>query len=138
MLQAKWATDIRMLGDNNMTRYILVHYTNHPAGRDLMKDCVWKVCPDGDFSARKMDNSDQLLLFSEGPDLDSLKEWVCDKLRERPHRWQEFHGLIRPLIWQKSHVNKIISNLRKDKVITASKYEGRCVPSANPLLSLVQ
>ena len=138
MLQAKWATDIRMLGDNNMTRYILVHYTNHPAGRDLMKDCVWKVCPDGDFSARKMDNSDQLLLFSEGPDLDSLKEWVCDKLRERPHRWQEFHGLIRPLIWQKSHVNKIISNLRKDKVITASKYERRCVPSANPLLSLVQ
>ena len=138
MLQAKWATDIRMLGDNNRTRYILVHYTNHPAGRDLMKDCVWKVCPDGDFSARKMDNSDQLLLFSEGPDLDSLKEWVCEQLRERPHRWQEFHELIRPLIWQKSHVNKIISNLRKDKVITASKYEGRFTIKANPLLSLVQ
>ena len=137
MLQAKWATDIRMLGDNNMTRYILVHYTNHPAGRDLMKDCVWKVCPDGDFCARKMDNSDQLRLFSEGPDLDSLKEWVCEKLDERPHRWKEFHGLIRHLIWRVPHVNEAIGNLRKDGVITVS--DERCFTiKANPLLSLVQ
>jgi three-Cys-motif partner protein len=138
MLQAKWTTDIRMLGDNNRTRYILVHYTNHPAGRDLMKDCVWKVCPDGDFCARKMDNSDQLLLFSEGPDLDTLKEWVCEKLDERPRRWKEFHGLIRHLIWRVPHVNEAIRNLRKDKVITASESEGRFTIKANPLLSLVQ
>ena len=138
MLQARWATDIRMLGDNNKTRYILAHYTKHDAGRDLMKDCLWKVCRDGDFCARKMDNPDQLLLISEDPDLDPLKEWVCEKLRERPHRWQEFHKLIRPLIWRDTHVNEAISNLRKDKVITASDYKGRCSPSANPLLSLAQ
>ena len=142
MLQAKWATDIRMLGDNNRTRYILVHYTNHDAGRDLMKDCLWKVCPGGNFCVKKEHDSNQLLLFSkeldEEPDLDSLKEWVCEKLHERPRRWKEFHGLIRPLIWRVPHVNEAIRNLRKAGVITASEHEGRFTIKANPLLSLVQ
>ena len=138
MLGAEWATPIHMLGDNETTRYILAHYTNHNDGRDLMKDCVWKVCPDGNFYVRKFDNPHQLLLFSKGPDFDSLKEWVCNKLHDRPHRWQELHELIRPLIWRVPHVNKAISGLKKDGVITASEYEGRCTPNANPLLSLVQ
>lgn len=46
---ARWATFIRMLGDNNATRYLLLHLTNHDAGRDLMKDCMWSASPEGGF-----------------------------------------------------------------------------------------
>ncbi|MDE0184781.1 MAG: three-Cys-motif partner protein TcmP [Candidatus Poribacteria bacterium] len=138
MLGAKWVTPIHMLGNNEKTRYVLAHFTNHNHGRDLMKDCVWKVCPDGKFRVRKFDNPHQLMLFSEGPDWNSLNQWVCEQLHERPHRWKEFHELVRPLIWRVPHVNKAISGLRKNKVILASEYEGRCTPNANPQLSLVQ
>ena len=40
MLGSRWATHIRMLGDNRVTRYLLLHLTNHDDGRDLMKDCM--------------------------------------------------------------------------------------------------
>jgi three-Cys-motif partner protein len=46
---AKWKTDIRMLGDNQKTRYLLLHLTDHEAGRDLMKDVAWKCCPDSGY-----------------------------------------------------------------------------------------
>ena len=48
-LSGRWATVVRMLGDNRATRYMLLHLTNHDEGRDLMKECAWKVCPDGSF-----------------------------------------------------------------------------------------
>src|SRR6058998_3410154 len=53
MVGARWPTHIRMLGDNGATRYLLLHLSKHEAGRDLMKHCVWAICPDGSFYARK-------------------------------------------------------------------------------------
>lgn len=73
---AKWVTHIRMLGDNDVTRYLLMHLTNHDAGRDLMKACMWKVCPDGGFYVRKTDDPAQQFLITPEPDLGPLAEWL--------------------------------------------------------------
>jgi three-Cys-motif partner protein len=56
-VSARWATSLRMLGDNETTRYLLLHLTNHDEGRVLMKDCMWSVCPEGGYYARKATSS---------------------------------------------------------------------------------
>jgi hypothetical protein len=64
---ARWATTARMLGTNQRTRYMLVHFTNHEDGRDLMKDAMWKECPG--FRARRSDNPGQTMLLAADPNL---------------------------------------------------------------------
>jgi three-Cys-motif partner protein len=77
---ARWVTSMRMLGDNRVTRYVLAHFTNHEAGRELMKDCMWAGCPDGGFYARRSDNPHQTMLIEVEPNLRSLDEWLTQEL----------------------------------------------------------
>jgi three-Cys-motif partner protein len=133
---AKWATAIRMLGETDVTRYLLVHLSNHPEGRDLMKEAIWSVCPDGGFYARKSENPDQQFLILPEPDLRPLRDLIMQELRAGPRRWKEFHELVRPTAWRDTHVNDVVRDLRRRGIILASGYRGRFVPKANPLLAL--
>lgn len=135
---ARWATTIRMLGENGATRYFLLHLTKNDAGRDLMKETVWKACPDGGYYARKSDDPGQQMLIMPEPDLTQLREWVLGRLRERPHRWQELHELIRPQNWLAKHINEVVRTLRRDKSIEPFDYRGeeRFTPSNNPNLKV--
>jgi three-Cys-motif partner protein len=97
-LGARWATSIRMLGDNRATRYLLAHFSNHSEGRDLMKEAMWNACPDGGFYAWKGVDPTQQFLISPAPDLRPLREWVLTHLRAGPKRWEELIELARPTI----------------------------------------
>jgi three-Cys-motif partner protein len=135
---AKWATTIRMLGDNGATRYFLLHLTGNDAGRDLMKDAVWRACPDGGYYARKSDDPNQQTLITSEPDLAPLREWVVGRLREGPQRWLQLHDLNRHQIWLKKHLNEVVRSLRKAKVIEDFDYRGKILftPSNNPNLRI--
>lgn len=135
-LNAKWSTYFRMLGDNNQTRYVLVHLTNNDRGRDLMKDCMWKICPDGDFYAKKTDSISQLSLLQPSPDFSLLRKWVIDRLRIRPMRWQDLIDAVRPEIWRKEQLNEVVRELRKSNILIASDYSIKFAPKNNPLLTL--
>lgn len=76
---------MRMLGDNKVTRYVLAHFTNHEAGRDLMKDCMWAACPDGGFYARRSDNPNQTLLIEVEPNLGPLDDWLVQTAASRSY-----------------------------------------------------
>lgn len=134
----KWATYMRMLGKNNQTRYVLLHLTNNDRGRDLMKECMWKICPDGDFIAKKTDDIFQQSLFVMEPDWSLLQDWVIEKLAKQPMRWNQLIDEVRHEIWRDTHLNKIIRQFYKDKVIIASDYSGQFAKTDNPLLSLVK
>lgn len=136
---AKWSTSIKMLGTNGVTKYILLHLTNHDAGRDLMKDCMWKVCPDGGFYARATDDPKQNYLITPTPDLTPLRKWLIDKLREKPMRWQDIIEDLKLQIWRKPHLRQVIQELRKEKIIDGRKHKGhkRFVPKQNPELFLL-
>lgn len=133
---AKWATHVRMLGDNNVTRYLLVHLTNHDAGRELMTDCLWKACPDGGFYVRKYDDPRQELLITPNPNLAPLRDWVIDLLRTKSRRWQELHTLRLATLWRAPHLNQVVRQFRRESVIRGEDYKGKFGPSANPLLRL--
>lgn len=133
---ARWHTYIRMLGENGRTRYILLHLTNHPDGRDLMKDCMWKVAPDGGFYARKSVDPGQLVLISPKPDLSPLRGWVLAKLKDGPRRWSQLNEDLRQEVWRDVHLNEVIRSLRNEGVISGSDYEGKFSAKADPLLQL--
>lgn len=130
---ARWATTLRMIGENRRTRYLLLHLTNHDAGRRLMKDCMWSVCPaaHGGFYAGK---SNQQLLIESEPDFTPLRRWVLGEIDKGPVRWRTLHEKVLSEIWREKHVNKVVSALRKKKLIEPCDYEGKCTPKNNPLL----
>lgn len=135
---AKWATTIRMLGNNGATRYFLLHLTNNDSGRDLMKDAVWKACPSGGYYARKSEDPSQQMLIMPAPDLAPLREWTLERLKMHPVRWQALHQLIRPTLWLEKHLNVVVRTLRREKKIEDFDYVGkhRFSPSNNPSLRL--
>jgi len=136
LFEAKWVTTMRMLGANGSIRYILSHFTNHEAGRDLMKDVMWKICPDGNFYARRSDNPNQGVLIQPNPDLRRLEEWLTDLLRKKPRHWSELKELSRHELWRSVHLSEVIREQRKKGEIIASDYQGKFSEKANPLLSL--
>jgi len=132
---ARWATYIRMLGPNNATRYLLVHLTNHDAGRDLMKDCIWQVCPDGGFHARKSDDPKQEYLIKPEPDLSPLREWVLARL---PRRWKSLEEELRETLWRAPHLNSVVRDMRNAGTIDGRGYTGKFLPSRDPELFRTQ
>lgn len=135
---AEWVTSVRMLGKNNATRYILAHFTNHDGGRDLMKECVWKICPEGGFYARRSDNPNQTRLIVPEPDLAPLGRWLRSKLKNGPRRWSELTDALRSELWLNKHLSLVVREFRKDKRIVATAYKGRFSKKADPLLSLTE
>jgi len=134
---ANWGTYIRMM-DNNRIRYFLLHLTNHDAGRDLMKDCIWKSCPDGGFYASKSDNPAQMLLIEPEPDLTPLRGWITAQLEQAPKRWTELTNNLRPELWLGKHLNEIIRQMRREGVLVAESYTGKFSQKSNPLLRLAE
>lgn len=132
----RWWTHIRMVSGGRATRYLLLHLTNHDKGRDLIKDCIWSVCPDGGYYVRKSDNPNQPMLIQPEPDLTPLRGWVISKLRERPHRWSELDTAIRGQLWRSTHLNQMIRDLRRDETIVAEQFSGKFSAKADPLLRL--
>jgi three-Cys-motif partner protein len=135
---ARWVTSMRMLGDNRVTRYVLAHFTNHEAGRDLMKDCMWAVCPDGGFYARRSDNPHQTMLIEAEPNLRPLDEWLTQELNREASRWATLSERIRGHLWRQAHLSQVIRKRRREGTILASHFTGRFSEKANPLLTLAE
>jgi three-Cys-motif partner protein len=133
---ARWWTYIRMISGGQATRYLLLHLTNHDSGRDLMKDCMWKVCPHGGFYVLRSEDPTQPRLMEPEPDLNPLRGWALQRLRQGPRRWNELDDELRPEIWRASHLGEVIRALRAEGVIVADGYHGRFSRKANPLLRL--
>jgi len=138
MVDAQWATYIYMRGKNHATRYMLLHLTNHDDGRDLMKDCIWKVCPDGGFHASVTGLSADEYLIKPEPDLRPLQNWVIKRLGERPYRWQELLQDVRSKIWRQKHLNDVVRSLRRDGIIDKRDHKGKFHPCNNPELFLIE
>jgi three-Cys-motif partner protein len=135
MTGAQWGTYLRML-DNRRVRYFLLHLTKHPDGRDLMKECMWKVCPHGGFYASKSDNPRQMILLQPEPDFRPLHDWVVERLSASPKRWQNLTTEVREELWLGKHLNAVIRSMRKAGEIVADQHTGQFAQINNPRLRL--
>ena len=117
LVRAKWSTYVRMKSGGNAVRYLLLHLTNHDKGRDLMKECIWKVAPDGGFEVRQRHDPKQLLLITPTPDLEPLKEWLFERLTEEPRTRKELEEALRLTLWLPTHLKRLIRQLRASREI---------------------
>lgn len=122
--------------DNERVRYFLLHLTKHSAGRDLMKKCMWDVCPQGGFYASKTDNPKQALLIEPEPDLTLLQQWVSERLSAGPKRWSVLTEEVRGELWLGKHLNGVIRSMWVNGEIVADDYSGKFAQSKNPRLTL--
>lgn len=72
-LGCKHSNTLRMVGRTGGTKYYLVHATNHDRGRDVMKEAMWRVTPDGSFSVHQSTDLDQMSLVQLDADIAALK-----------------------------------------------------------------
>src|SRR5262249_36155796 len=115
-------------------RYFLLHLTKHDAGRDLMRECMWKACPDGGFYASKADNPRQRLLIQPEPNLRPLRDWLTERLSAAPRRWQDLTEDLREELWLGKHLNEVIREMRNSGDIEADEYAKKFARSNNPRL----
>ena len=88
---------------------------------------------------RRSDNPDQQFLIKPEPDLRPLRDWILNRLSQRPERWQDLHTAVRPEWWLPKHLNELVRDLKKEGAITADPGAGRKFgAAANPLLRLAK
>jgi three-Cys-motif partner protein len=133
-LGARYVTWIKMLGDNRAIKYVLIHVTNHPRGRELMKDAIWSVSPEGDFAARVGDNPQQEILIQPDPNLEPLIEWLWRKYRGHAVRYQEIKDALTDTMFLPKHLNTVIRKLRDTDQVRCLEYDGRFAFEKNPLI----
>lgn len=117
LVGAKWSTHVRMKSGGGAVRYLLLHLTNHDQGRELMKECIWNAAPDGGYEVFQRDDPKQPLLITPVPDLEPLKEWLIERLEQRPRTRDELKDAIRSTLWRPTHLTKVVRQLSADHEI---------------------
>lgn len=110
---AKWWTHVRMVSGGDAVRFFLLHLTNHDDGRDLMKECVWKVCPGGSMSVRQSEDPNQFFLIEQEPDLAPLRRWLLDRLHAGPVSTDTLKEELRSKVWRWKHLRDVEAELRQ-------------------------
>ena len=108
---AEWWTHVRMVPGGQAVRFFLLHLTNHDAGRDLMKECVWGLCPDGSMNVRRSENPDQFFLVEPEPDLAPLAEWVLARLECGPVPTASLKEELLSTVWLRKHLRQVQAEL---------------------------
>jgi three-Cys-motif partner protein len=133
-LGARYVTWTKMLGENRTVTYVLIHATNHEKGRELMKEAVWAVLPEGTFAARVSDDPNQEFLIRPEPDLTPLTEWLWRRYRGHDVRYSEIRNELISTIFLPKHLNRTIRTLRDNGEIQLSGYIGRFSFEQDPII----
>jgi three-Cys-motif partner protein len=134
-LSALHVTRVVMRDLGGRVKYTLFHATNHPYGRRVFKDAIWKTIPDGSFTAFERDRLEQGLLI--GANINPPLGQVLDLLeRVLAGREVRLHEDVYPLIdrsnFRLTHAHDAIKmGIRTGRVHCVS---GRFVIKDNPVL----
>lgn len=134
-LKARFVTHMRMMGSSNTLKYVLLHATNHEAGRRLMKDAMWATAPEGSFTASERDNPDQLLLLVQDPDLRPLEDALWKAFCGQTVSMEELYDWLLGELYLDKHLHKVLNRYRKERIVEFSRYDRRFAFSKNPFVS---
>ena len=132
---AKYFTRVKMLGEHSEIKYVLIHATNHPKGRELMLDAVWKICPTGGFKVRINDNPHQEYLIKPEPNLEPLKQWLWERYRDTTVKMEDIYAAMddekNGTFYLKKHLHEVLREMHGKEQITCSE---KLVFSHNPVV----
>ena len=134
----QYLTRVKMLGEHEEIKYVLIHTTGHPKGRELMLDAIWKICPTGGFKVRVNNNPGQEYLFKPEPDLAPLQDWLRNNFRHKTLAVSEIYSAMQDPAsgapYLKTHLRKALKELLEKEEITGPK---EFVFTHNPTISFV-
>ena len=131
-LQAQHVTQMYMRGENNALKYALIHATNHRRGRELIKNAMWSVDPDGTFSASERATPDQPILIAPEPDLRPLEDALWNKFKGKSIETSKLDDWLLGELFLSKHLHKILRDYRNGGVVEASGYDGSFAFKKNP------
>ncbi len=134
-LNSKYVTYMHMLSASNTVKYILIHATNHPSGRNLMKETMWGVSPEGSFKSSERDNPNQFVLLHAEPDLTPLTNKMTFKFSGESLRIDDLYDWLIGEIYLKKHLHTALMECKNNGIVEFSDYEGRLAFKKNPLVS---
>jgi len=138
-LGAKYFTRVKMLGEHSEIKYVLIHATNHPKGRDVMLDAVWKIYPAGGFRVRINDNPHQEYLIKPEPDLEPLKEWLWARYRNTTVKLERIYAAMNDekngTFYLKRHLHEALKEMHGKNQITCLE---KLAFSHNPTICFAQ
>lgn len=133
-LAAEYVTHMNLIGENNALKYVLIHATNHAKGRELMKEAMWAVMPEGTFTAHERRSPNQLVLIVPEPDLYPLEEALISTFAGEEIRMDELYTWLTEQVYLKKHLHQVLRNLHNQGRVTFYDCEGRFAFSRNPVV----
>ena len=134
-LNAKHVTQMNMYAENGALKYVLLHATNHPLGREKMKEAIWKVTPDGSFSAFERDNPDQIVLIRAEPDLSLLEGHLWRDFSGKTTNVEQLYKWLSNELYLKKHLHSVLTDLRERGFVKAIDPAGKFAFSHNPTIT---
>ncbi len=133
-LSAKYVTHMNMIGENNALKYVLIHASNHARGRELMKDAMWSVVPDGSFRAYERNSPEQLVLIEAEPDLRVFREDIVTTFQGSTAQMETLYEWLLGQVYTRVHLHQALRELRDSGKLGFRGYEGRFAFSKNPTI----
>jgi hypothetical protein len=133
-----YLTRVKMLGENEEVKYVLIHSTGHPKGRELMLWATRKICPAGGFRARINDNPNQEYLIKPEPNLEPLENWLWDNYRNKAITVRQIHAAMLDtssgVPFLEADMHKVLKNLLRE-----GKVEGpeKLIFKTNPTIRFI-
>ena len=134
-LNAKYATPMYMRAENGALKYALIHATNHPRGREKIKETMWGVIPDGTFSASEKDSPHQPVLLVPEPDLLPLESAIWQEFSGRSADVNQMHEWLVDQLYLPKHLHAILRSYRRQGVVEVSGYDPPFAFGKNPVFS---
>jgi len=137
-LDARFVTSVKLLGENQAIKYVLLHATNHQRGRELMKEAIWSVAPEGGFVVRQSDNPQQEFLIEPTPNLALLFDWLWRKYRGHRVKYNEIENELLETVFLPKHLHQAIRTLRDSAQVECSGFRGRFSFAQNPIVDFAR
>lgn len=137
-LQAEHVSWIVMRGVSDTIKYVLFHATNSLKGRRVMKRTMWRVLPDGSFTAYERDRPDQGVLISvtRSP-ANEVVELVENHFGGRTVLLvDDVYPVVDASPFRRKHVHEILSRAVTRNVVRNLTNPGVFVAKRNPRLAI--
>lgn len=127
---------LEMRGEHREHKYSLIHATNHPRGRELMKQAMWKLT-DGSYAIYQSNDPRQLALITLDPDLAPLENELLRTYGGRDIHYQELTDWLLDSRWLPKHLNQVIRKLVNSGRVEVLEGTGRFIARHNQLLRIL-
>lgn len=136
-LNAKYVTHMQMRGANGALKYALIHCSNHKKGKSRIKEAMWKVTPDGSFTAFEKHHPKQMTLINADPDLEPLESALWSEFDGKIVEMKVLYEWLLDTLYLEKHLHKILRELKKQGKIQFKNYSGRFAFNKNPSVNFI-